>query len=321
MTNESFSDHGGWNSSNLLENNVVFVICLIAIIFHFSIWFQLFIHKTKFDLTFLFPLSYMSTDIFMVLCYFIQYSIRIRSWIPVTPLSCYFEAYSIFYFNLFELYSLTALNICRYWQIVRNRNIYTFHRRKLIISSIIVPLLVLINLIIQDILGWCIVNEKLGSSCTLSYTNIIVRIWNMIILLTIPTLISFSMLSLAVCYLRNKNAEQLVMRRNHHRRLILHSFIFYSVWLSLWSPLMIITYLDIDTLKESIEFVAVIANTLETFIDPFICVFLDNRFAQAWKKSYIWIKHQLEFPRNARVHPTFQVATTHQINTLNHIHK
>src|SRR5579871_2037577 len=77
MTNESFIHHGGWDSLNLSENNAIFIICVFASIIHFLIWLQLFVHKTKFDLTIMFPIGYISADIFLLLCYFIQYGIRI----------------------------------------------------------------------------------------------------------------------------------------------------------------------------------------------------------------------------------------------------
>jgi hypothetical protein len=308
MENESFNHYGGWNSSNLLQNNVIFVICIIATVLHFHLWFQLIIHKTKFDLSFIFSLGYISTDIFLLLSYFIQYSIRIRSWIPVTRLSCYFEAYSMFYSDLLEPYCLTALNICRYWQTARNQNIYIFHRRKLILISIIIPLLVLINLIIQDIFGWCIVIEISGESCTFTYTNVIVRVWNLGIMLITPILISFYMLYRALHFLQNSHAQQVILRRNHHRQLIIHSCIFYSIWLTLWFPFMFITYLGVDGINEFIVFVALVANTFETLIDPIISIFLDKRFAQAWKKFHQSINRQFGWHMNARVHPDVQMA-------------
>jgi len=303
IANGSFTHQGGWNSLNLLQNNVIFILYVIATIFHFLLWFQILIHRTKFGLSFLFPLSYISTDLFLILFDFIQYSIRIRSWIPVTNLSCYFEAYSMFYVNIFELYSLAALNICRYWQIVRNQDIYKFHRRKLLLISIIVPLLLLTNLIIQDVFDWCIVTETPGSSCTLTYTNIVVRIWNLIIMLITPIVISFSMLFRALYFLKISHAQQRIMRRNHHRRLIIHSCIFYSIWLSLWSPVMFLIYLDIYTINEWIVFAASVANTVETLLDPFISVFLDKRFARAWKTSFIWMKGKVDHLTNTRVNP------------------
>jgi hypothetical protein len=319
MANESFTDLGGWDSTNLVQNNVIFIIFILATLLHFHLWLQLFIHKTKFDLSFIFSLSYISADIFLISFYFIQYGIRIRSWIPVTRSSCYFEAYSMFYFNLFESYCLTLLNICRYWQIVRNENAYKFHRRKVILISIIVLMLILLNLIIQDIFGWCILTEEAGASCSLSYTNNIVRIWNLTVVLALPILISFYMLTRAFHFLKNSHAQQAMVRRNHHHQLIIHSLIFYSIWLSLWLPLMIANFLDLDNINESLDFAFLVANTLEILADPVIVIFLDKRFAQAWKKFYQWIKQQFGGHKNARVHPTFQMAIIQQNNTLNHV--
>jgi len=161
----------------------------------------------------------------------------------------------MFYFNLLEPYCLTALNICRYWQIAWNQNIYKFHRRKLILISIIVALLVLINLIIQYIFGWCVVVEIWGESCTFTYTIIIVRVWNLCIMLISPILISFYMLILALFYLKNTKAQKMIIRRIHPY-IILHSFIFYSICLMLCASLIIIIYLDIDTISKRLKFVA-----------------------------------------------------------------
>ncbi len=161
----------------------------------------------------------------------------------------------MFYFNLFDSCILTALNICRYFQIARNQNIYKFHRRKLILISIIFPMLVLSNLIIQDMFGWCVVVEIWGESCTFTYTITIVRVWNLCIMLISPILISFYMLILALFYLKNTKAQKMIMRRIHPH-IILHSFIFYSICLILWASLIIIIYLDIDTISKWLKFVA-----------------------------------------------------------------
>jgi hypothetical protein len=151
--------------------------------------------------------------------------------------------------------------------------------------------------------GWCIVIEQSGASCTLAYTNIIVRMWNLSIVLTMPILISFFMLFRAMHFLQNSHAQQVLMRRNHHHRLIIHSFIFYSIWLCLWLPIMIIIFLNVNDINESIGFIASIANTFETLLDPFISIFLDKRFAEAWNKSYILIKRKVNHFMYVRVHP------------------
>jgi hypothetical protein len=66
---------------------------------------------------------------------------------------------------------------------------------------------------------------------------------------------------------------------------------------------MIIIFLDVDDINESIGFVALVANTFETLIDPFISIFLDKRFAKAWKKTYTLIKRKVNHFMYVRVHP------------------
>jgi hypothetical protein len=176
-------------------------------------------------------------------------------------------------------------------------------------------------MIIQDIFGWCVVLEIPGESCTFTYTNIIVRVWNLGIMLITPILISFYMLFQTLYFLQNSHAQQVLLRRNHHRQLIIHSSIFYSIWLTLWFPLMIITYLGVDAINESIVFATLVANTFEILIDPIISIFLDKRFAQAWKKFHQSINRQFGWHMNARVAPNVPMATVGQTNTLTYLNR
>ena len=128
------------------------------------------------------------------------------------------------------------------------------------------------------------------------------------------------MLYRSLHFLRTSHAQQVVLRRNHHRHLIVHSFIFYSIWLTLWSPLMMTTFLNIDGINGSTGSVVIVANTMETCVDPCIAYFLDKRVAQAWKKFYRWILHQFGYHPNARVNPAGALVIIHQTNSLIHRH-
>jgi hypothetical protein len=79
---------------------------------------------------------------------------------------------------------------------------------------------------------------------------------------------------------------------------------------------MFITYLGVDGINEFIVFAALVANTFETLIDPIIVIFLDKRFAQAWKKFHQSINRQFGWHMNARVHPDVPLAIIRQVNTL-----
>lgn len=315
MQNQSFFNYtGGRNSLSQLQSKIILTISIIAVILHSYIWLQVFIQKIKIDRSFIYPLGYISTDIFLLIFYFVQYSIRVRSWIPITTSFCHFEAYGMFVFNLYENYPLAALNICRYWQIVRNRNVYQVHRQKLYFISALVLSLFSMNFIVQHVFGWCIVTETSGESCTLTYTNVIVKIWNILIVLTVPIVISFVMLYRALHFLQSVQAQQRVVHRNHHHNLLLHTAIFYSIWLSLWFPLMVVIFLNVNQVNQWIVFAAAVGNTMEICIDPVITFFLDKRFAQIWKRSYRWIIRHFISHVNTRVQPVSELIAVPQTN-------
>ncbi|CAF0929663.1 unnamed protein product [Adineta steineri] len=309
MYNGSIIQGGGWDPTDLAQNNIIFGVCVVAAILHTFLWSQLIMRKIKFDITLLFSLGYISTDIFLLFFYFIAYAIRIRSWIPITLATCYFEAYAMFYFNILETYSLMALNISRYWQIVRNPNTYIDHRKMIIVSCIITPFLVAINLIIQDILGWSVLYSIPGSSCNVSFTNIPIQVWNMTIMLVIPIVLSFCLLFRAFRFLQSAQAGQLHIRRNHHRKVTIQTLIFYSFWFILWLPGMIVNCLDSDYVDGTTNFIVILLSTIETLCDPIVGVFLDKRIAQAWKKSYKWMRRQSGVQKSTKVTPAVEIKT------------
>jgi membrane-bound metal-dependent hydrolase YbcI (DUF457 family) len=123
------------------------------------------------------------------------------------------------------------------------------------------------------------------------------------------------MLAQALRALQNVQAQQSMIRRNHHRQLIIHSLIFYSIWIVLWLPAMIANYLDINEMNKSVGFAVVVASVSEIFADAIVSIFLDKRFAQAWKKFYHLIEHRVGEHLTTRVHPVAQVTVVHQKNT------
>ncbi|CAF0929630.1 unnamed protein product [Adineta steineri] len=309
MDNGSIIQVGGWDSTNLAQNNIIFGVCVVAAILHTLLWSQMIMRKTKFDITLLFSLGYVSTDIFLLLFYFITYAIRIRSWIPITLATCYFEAYAMFYFNILETYSLMALNISRYWQIVRNPNTYIDHRKMIIVSCVITPFLVAINLIIQQSFGWSVLYSIPGSSCNVSFTNIPVQVWNISIILVIPILLSFCLLFRAFRFLQSAQAGQLHIRRNHHRKVTIQTLIFYSFWFVFWLPGMIVNCLDSDYVDGTTNFIVILLSTIETLCDPIVGIFLDKRIAQVWKKSFKWVYRQPAVQKSTRVTPAVEIKT------------
>jgi len=171
-------------------------------------------------------------------------------------------------------------------------------------------------MIIQQNFGWCVVIEKSGSSCSLGYTNIAVRVWNIIFIFLLPIIISFCASIRCVSFVKHTQTRQVIIRRNHHRRLIYRFIIFYTIWLILWGPFMLVTHLDIEPINDQINFAVKICSTIEMSIDGILVYFLDKRFEMAWKKSYFFIIRKLGLEKNARVHPRIEFPLTTNIKTV-----
>ncbi|CAF0859377.1 unnamed protein product [Adineta ricciae] len=299
----------GWSSTVLYQNRILLGIGLLGTFLHSLLWFQLFFHRIPLDLSLIFPACYVSTDIFILLSYLVQYVIRSTATTPTWRASCYFEAYFAFYFNILESFYLTLLHICRYLQIVRNKNIYMDHRYLVLFMCIIVPALILMNMIIQHEMAWSIVIEKPGSSCSLVYTSLSIRVWNVIVFFCLPIILSFMTSIRSLFYVKQTCSQQMMIRRNHHRRLIYRFLIFFTIWFILWAPSVLLTFLDIHTVGNQIRFIFTAANGLEASIDGVLVIMLDTRFQMVWQKSHDAILQRLGWQKTNKVKPVIQAMS------------
>ncbi|CAF0772772.1 unnamed protein product [Adineta ricciae] len=305
----------GWSSTVLFQNHILLGIALLGTFLHSLLWFQLFFRRIPLDLSLIFPACYISTDIFILSSYFVQYAIRSTATTPTWRASCYFEAYFAFYFNVLESFYLTVLHMCRYLQIVRNKNIYMDHRYLVLLMYITVPTLVLINMIIQHEIAWSIVIEKPGSSCSLVYTSLSIRVWNVVVFFCLPIILSFTMSIRSLFYVKQTCSQQMMIRRNHHRRLVYRFLIFFTIWFILWTPSVLLTFLDIHTVGNQIRFLFAAANGLEASIDGVLVIMLDTRFQMAWQKSYDAILQRLGWQKTNKVKPAIQATPIMHDNT------
>jgi hypothetical protein len=183
-----------------------------------------------------------------LLSFFILYGLHTSSacvTVTIRSFVCYFEAVGNIYLNCLQGYALLALNVCRHIQIKRGGvDIYSTYRRLIYL----IPLLVLI---IEIQIGWAVSYRRLGGSCDLDFPLIIRRILNTIFCYYLPVLLTLLFLCLSLCHVRltvaTMRTQQIIdARRRHHRLLVLQSFIFYSVWLLLWSPNVIVSQAQLE---------------------------------------------------------------------------
>jgi hypothetical protein len=242
----------------------------------------------------------MITDILLLFQFFFTFIVRTtsnectssRSW---SLFVCYFEALTNNYLNILEAYILLALNLCRYLQIAYNRNVYATHVHLLTLTHVAIYLFPVISLIIQLSVGWTSVEYR-NDSCNVAYTGISIQIINVIFAFGLP--ISFNILVIYAS-IRHVHLNSRLRRAQHHvsasekyhRSLTIQFFIFYTVWLSLWSPYIIVFQLGIG--NNNILAITQLLNSIETDLDPMIIGALDVRFRKVWRDIWKSVKKKL----------------------------
>jgi hypothetical protein len=244
--------------------------------------------------------AYLATDILLLFRFFSTFIVHTISY-DCTPsrawyfFICYFEAGVDNYLNILEVYILLALNLCRYVQIVRNKNVYVTNPRLLTLAHVVIYLIPLIFFIIQFFIGWAKLVQFPGDSCDISYENVCSQIINIIIAFVLPIGLNILVIFLSIRHVHltsrlNRAQHHVSAREKYHRSLVIQFLVFYTVWLSLWSP-NIIVY-QFTSGASTASFVASLLNYIEISLDPIIVGALDVRFYQAWKKFCVYVKNK-----------------------------
>jgi hypothetical protein len=77
-------------------------------------------------------------------------------------------------------------------------------------------------------------------------------------------------------------------REKYHRSLVIQFIVFYTVWLLLWSPNLIV-YQFTNGISTIIK-IASLLNFIEITLDPIIISALDVRFQQLWRNLWTRVK-------------------------------
>jgi len=234
--------------------------------------------------------AYLTTDLLLLVRFFLLYAYR---WWPICLshhfriIICYSEAIFDNYLNLLQSYILLALNICRYLQIAHNYNVYSSNRHTIITVYFLIYFLPLFGHISTIILGWTILQNPSGGICNLLPISSIIRILFLLFSYFIPVILTLIFLFLSLNHIRNTNgiqAQEIVdARQKYHRQLVIQSSIFYTLWLLLWSPHLLLFpfYYKNGTIGN----IAQILSYINITIDPIAVSALDVRFSQTWRST------------------------------------
>ena len=288
-----------------------FYVCIIAVITHSLFWLQVICYSSVRQRSVQWLFAYLITDILLLFRYFFLCIVHTNSphksslqstWLIFV---CYFEATVDIYLNTLEVYILLALNICRYIQIVYNKDVYITHVRILICAHLLIYFVPMILYILELTTEWAQVNMYSDGTCDVSYNNIIIQILNLIIVFALPIALNIAVIGCSIHHIHltsrlNRTRLHVSAREKYHRSLIIQFFIFYIVWLLLWSPNLIVYQFTSGTSK--LTTIASLLNFIEIAVDPIIIAALDVRFQRVWSniRKYIERTYRTRINRTLR---------------------
>jgi hypothetical protein len=270
-------------------------ICSFAVVIHTIFWIQFLFYPSVRQKGMMWIYVYLLTDLFLLFRFYLFYGQRISNvCIPIfaRTILCYFEAASKLYTSIIQSYVLLALNICRYVQIVFNRNAYVKNIRLIISAHLAIYIFPFINIAFQFLINWTQLWRTSGGLCDIRFMSVYVQIYNLIVAYAIPVFLNLIFLSLCIRFISStgdiRNEQILKNRRKFHRSLLIQSILFYSIWLVLWSPyILAFPFVNINSVTGSSTS---LLNYVQVAIDPAIVAVIDVRFLKAWRATYRRIK-------------------------------
>lgn len=298
-----------WSGDVLVARGPTFALCLVALLVHAAFWIQLLFYPSVRQRGMLWFYLYLLTDLFLVLRFIVFYGQRMaNTCVPISTriYSCYFEAITKIYTNIIQSYILLGLNVCRYVQIVYNRNAYLKNIRSIILSNFAIFLLPLLNIAFQFLINWTQLLKKLGGLCDITYASVGVQVYNLIIVYAIPVSLNVLFLGLCIRFVKStgtiQNQQIINNRRRFHRRILVQAIIFYTIWIVLWSPF-VLSFQFVNVNSVTGIFTSML-NYVQIAIDPLIIAVIDRRLLKAWADTFKKILR-----KRPRIQPTLKTTT------------
>ncbi len=306
MNNDTDCEIILWSQQAAKIVKPIFYLCILATISHLLFWIQFIAYPSVRQRSMQWLYAYLVTDLLLIIWFFLFYAYRWSSiCVPhlLRLIICYCEAIFDNYLNLLQSYILLALNICRYLQIAYNHNVYSLNRRTIVLAHFSIYILPLLGHIITIIYGWSVLDSPPGDACDLLPVSLTIRILFLLFSYFIPVTLTLVFLLLCLNYIHNtddiRTQEIVDARLKHHRQLVVQSGVFYSLWLFLWSPHLLV--FPFYHKSSTVGTVAQILNYISITVDPIVITTLDVRFLQAWRSTGDHLKRHIRRKQSIRV--------------------
>ena len=301
VTNSTCPASLRWSQSTIDQQQPGLIICIFAAVHHGLFWLQVLLCSSLHERSIQWLYAYLVTDALLLSRFFFSYIVHVhlaeystnRVWITFIS---YIDATADNYLNVLEVYMLLALNIGRYYQIVRGRNLYVTSVRSLVIAHLLIYILPIIILAIELWTGSARLVKINCDYYDIMYTSIYVKIANSFLGYAAPIALNVFIIFLNMHHLysiaRQRGVQvHLCARDKYHRSLVIQFLVFYTVWLLLWSPDVLST--QYVTEGSGVRSIAALLNYVEISLDPIIIAALDVRFQKVWLSHWNYLKNRL----------------------------
>jgi hypothetical protein len=167
-------------------------------------------------------------------------------------------------------------------------------------------------LLVQFLTGWAQLEPDTRDVCDILYTNTYVQIFNIIIAFALPILLNILVIYASVRYVHLTAAlrqaqHHVSAREKYNRSLVIQFLIFYTIWITLWGPNVIIDQLTNG--ENGIINIVRLLNFIEICLDPIIIGALDVRFWKAWRQLWLQLKNNYFRGVERQVRPASTIPT------------
>jgi hypothetical protein len=194
----------------------------------------------------------------------------------------------------------------------------------MIFAHLVIYLIPLIGFTVELSVGWAVIRDSIDRSCDIAFTNRYVQTFNLICGFVLLILLNIIVIYYNACHVHLTShlhgaRHHVSAREKYHRSLVIQFLVFYTVWLSLWSPNLIVY--QFTSGMSTITQIVSLLNFIEITLDPIIISTLDVRFQELWHNLWIRLKNTIYFnQRNQRrVEPIASLSVRVQQQTLGNI--
>ena len=287
-----------WTSDTIVSQRPALVFCFLGIVIHTMFWIQVCMQPSyrKWNMQWLYV--YVINDQLLICRFFFSYIVHTNLYQTASHAGwalfvCFVDAAVDNYLNIITIYILLAINVGRYFQIVYNHNVYKKNPFLLIVAHFVIYSTPIAVIAIQLTHGWGILTTFPGNSCDIGYVSIITQIFNVVHGYVLPIFLNVVVILMNLCHVhlktyRRRAQIRISARDKYHRSLVIQFLLFYIIWLTFWSPDVLVYQF---TVGESIwKEIASAFNYVGIALDPIIIAALDVRIRKGWISMWHFIK-------------------------------